>query len=146
MSCYKPKWKRMLKKSRDIDVDVHIYLAVHFSVTVSSLWPQGVQHARLPCPSPTLGACSNSCPLSWWCHQLVHLVLCHPLLPLSSIFPSIRAFSNESALCIGWSKYWSFSFSISPSHEYSGLIFFRIDCLISLKSTELSRVFSNTTD
>ena len=56
-----------------------------------------------------------------------HLVLCHPLLLLRSIFPSIRVFSNESALCIRWPKYWSFSFSISPSNEYSGLISFRID-------------------
>ena len=56
-----------------------------------------------------------------------HLVLCHPLLLLPSIFPSIRVLSSESALPIRWPKYWSFSFSISPSNEYSGLIFFRID-------------------
>ena len=56
-----------------------------------------------------------------------HLILCRPLLLLPSIFPSMRVFSNESALCIRWPKYWSFSFSISPSNEYSGLIFFRID-------------------
>ena len=56
-----------------------------------------------------------------------HLILCLPLLLLPSISPSIRGFSNESALCIRWPKYWSFSFSISPSNEYSGLIFFRID-------------------
>ena len=56
-----------------------------------------------------------------------HLILCHPLLLLPSIFPSIRVFSSESALCISWPKYWSFSFSISPSNEYSGLISFRID-------------------
>ena len=58
-----------------------------------------------------------------------HLILCHPLLILPSIFPSIRVFSNESVLCIRWSKNWSFSFSISPSSEYSGPIFFRIDWL-----------------
>ena len=58
-----------------------------------------------------------------------HFILCCPLLLLPSIFPSIRVFSNESALHIRWSKYWSFSFSISPSNEYSGLISFRIDCL-----------------
>ena len=52
-----------------------------------------------------------------------HLILCHPLLLLPSIFPSIRVFSNESVLCIRWPKYWSFSFNISPSNEYSGLIF-----------------------
>ena len=58
-----------------------------------------------------------------------HLILCHPLLLLPSIFPNIRVFSNESALCIRWPKYWSFSFSISPSNEYSGLISFRMDWL-----------------
>ena len=58
-----------------------------------------------------------------------HLILCHPLLLLSSIFPSIRAFSNESVLQIRWPKYWSFSFSINPSNEYSGLISFRMDWL-----------------
>ena len=56
-----------------------------------------------------------------------HLILCHPLLLLPSIFPSIRVFSDESVLCIRWSKDWSFSFSISPSNEYSGLISFRMD-------------------
>ena len=58
-----------------------------------------------------------------------HLSLCLPLLLLPSIFPSIRVFSKESLLCIRWPKYWSFSFSISPSNEYSGLISFRMDCL-----------------
>ena len=58
-----------------------------------------------------------------------HLILCHPLLLLPSIFPSIRVFSSESVLCIRWPKYWNFSFSISPSSEYSGLISFRIDWL-----------------
>ena len=58
-----------------------------------------------------------------------HLVLCYPFLLLPSIFPSIRVFSNELALCIRWAKYWSFSFSISPSNEYSGLISFRVDWL-----------------
>ena len=74
-----------------------------------------------------------------------HLILCPPLLLLLSIFPSIRVFSNESVLPIRWSKYWSFSFSISPSSEYSRLISFRIDWLISLLSKGLSRIFSNTT-
>ena len=58
-----------------------------------------------------------------------YLILCCPLLLLSSVFPSIRVFSNESVLHIRWPKYWSFSFSISPSNEYSGLIYFRMDCL-----------------
>ena len=73
-----------------------------------------------------------------------HLILCHPLL-LPSIFPSIRVFSSESVLHIRWPKHWSFSFSISPSNEHSGLISFRIDCLLSLLSKGFSRVFSNTT-
>ena len=71
-----------------------------------------------------------------------HLVLCHPLLP--SIFPSIKVFSNELALHIRWPKYWSFSFSISPSNDYSGLISFKIDWLDLLQSKGVSRVFSNT--
>ena len=58
-----------------------------------------------------------------------HFILCHPLLLLLSVFPSIRVFSNDSALCINWPKFWSFSFSISPSNGYSGLISFRIDWL-----------------
>jgi len=58
-----------------------------------------------------------------------HLILCHPIFLPPSIFPSIRVFSNESVLCIRWPKYWSFSFSISPSNEYSGLISFRMDWL-----------------
>ena len=62
-----------------------------------------------------------------------HLILCHPLLLLPSIFPNIRVFSNESALCIRWPKYWSFSFNISPSNEHPGLIAFRMDWLDLLK-------------
>ena len=74
-----------------------------------------------------------------------HLILCRPFLFLPSIFPSIRVPSNESALCIRWPKYWSFSFNISPFNEHQGLISFRMDWLISLQSKGLSRVFSNTT-
>ena len=62
------------------------------------------------------------------CHPLLHLILCYPLLLLPSIFPSIRVFSNESVLCIRWTKYWSFSFNISPSNEHPGLIS-RVDWL-----------------
>ena len=69
-----------------------------------------------------------------------HLILCHPLLLLPSIFPSIRVFSNESVLPIRWPKYWSFSFSISPSNEHPGLISFKMEWL-----DLLARVFSNTT-
>ena len=64
-----------------------------------------------------------------------HLILCHPLLLLPSIFPSIRVFSNESVLCMRWPKKWSFSFSISPSNEYSGLISFRMDFLLAVQGT-----------
>ena len=74
-----------------------------------------------------------------------NLIFCSPLLLLLSIFPRIRVFSNELALCIKWPKYWSFSFSISPSKEYSGLISFRIDGLISLQSKGLSKIFSKIT-
>ena len=69
-----------------------------------------------------------------------HCILCHPLLLLPSIFPSIRVFSNESLLCIRWPKYWSFSFNISPSKEYSGLISFRMVWLDLLTAKRLSRV------
>ena len=99
------------------------------SVMSDSLWPHGLQHARPPCPSPTS---------SWSLIRLMsiesvmpsnHLILCHPFLLPVSIFPSIRVFSNESFLHIKWPKYWSFSFSISPSSEYSGVISFRMDWL-----------------
>ena len=95
------------------------------SIVSNSLWPHGLQHARLPCPSPSPEACSNSCPLSQWCHPPSHPL--SPTLLLPSIFPSIMVSFNKSALRIRWLEYWSFSFSISPSNEYLGLISFRID-------------------
>ena len=94
-----------------------------------TLQPHGQQHARPPCQSPTPRVYCNSSPSSWWCHPTIYLILCHPLLLPPSIFPSIRIFSNELVLCIRWPKYWSFSFSISPSNEYPGLISFRMDWL-----------------
>ena len=106
------------------------------------LRPRGLLHTRLPCPSPSplsllkLMSIESVMPSS-------HLILCHPLLLLPSIFPSIRVFSNESVLHIRWPKYWSFS--ISPSNEYSGLISLGQTGFISLQSKGLSRVFSNTT-
>ena len=100
-----------------------LFYAVQFSSVTQScptLQPHELQHASLPCPSPTPGVHSSSRPSS-------HLILCHPLHLLPSILPSIRVFSSESALHIRWPKYWSFSFSISPSNEYLGFISFRID-------------------
>ena len=87
-----------------------------------SLQPHGLQHARPPCPSPTPGACSNSCPSRWWCHPTIS----------SSVVPSPLTFNlSQHRSLFQWvirlPKYWSFSFSISPSNEYSGLISFRID-------------------
>ena len=97
------------------------------SVMSHSLLPHGLQHARSPCPSPTPGVYSDSCPLNPWCHPTI--LSCPPLLLPPSVFPSIRVFSNESVLHIMWPKYWSFSFSISPSNEHTGLISFRMDWL-----------------
>ena len=109
---------------------ITILNSVQFSrlVMSNSLWPHGLQHARLPCPSTSARSL-----LKFMSIELVmpcsHLILCRPLLLLPSIFFSIRVFSNESVLHIRWPKYWSFSFSISPSNEYSGLISFRMDWL-----------------
>ena len=98
------------------------------SVLSDSLQPHGLQHARLPCPSPPPRACSNSCLSS-------HLTLCRPLLLLPSILPNIRVFSNALALGIRWPKYWSFSFSTSPSKsQFSSVtqsfltLYDRMDC------------------
>ena len=87
----------------------------------------GLLHARPPCPMPTPGVYSNSCPLSRWCHPAISPP--SSLLLLPSIFPNIMVFSNESVLRIKWPKYWNFNFSISPSNEYSGLISFSMDWL-----------------
>ena len=100
-------------------------LSIQFSCSVlsDSLWPHGLQHVRPPCPSPTPRVYSN------FIESVMpsnHLILHRLLLLLPSIFPSIRVFSNESALHIRWTKYWSFSFNISPSNEYSGLLSFRM--------------------
>ena len=92
------------------------------------LRPSGLQHARLPCPSLSPGVCSNST-TELMVMLSNQIILCHPLYLLPSIFPSIRVFSNELALCIRWPKYWSFSFSISSFSEHSRLISFRMDWL-----------------
>ena len=88
------------------------------SAVANSLRPHGLHQAKLPCLPPTLVACSNPCPSN-------HLILCCPLFFLTSIFTSIRGFSNESALCIRWPKCWSFS--NNPSNEYLRLISFGVD-------------------
>ena len=100
--------------------------SVQFSVSVmsNSYRPHGLQNARLPCPPPSPGACSNSCPSSRWCHPTISSSVV-PFSCLQSLPASI--FANESDLHIRWPRNWSFSFSISPSNEYSGLISFRID-------------------
>ena len=113
----------------------HAMSSSHFSsrvvvVVSDSLWPHGLQHTRIPCPSPYPEVCSNSSPYSWWCHPTISF-------SVPSIFLSIRVFSSESALRIRWPKYSNFSFSISPSNEYSGLISFRMDCfdLLAVQGT-----------
>ena len=104
-----------------------------------TLQPHGLQHARIPCLSLSPGVCPNSCPLSRWCHPTIS----SSVTPFSSCPQSFPA--SESALCIRWPKYWSFSFSISLSNGYSGLISFRIYWLDHRVSKGLSRVFSSTT-
>ena len=110
----------------------------------NSLRPHGLQHARLPCPLLPPGICSNSCPLSWWCYptlsfSAILVFVCLQSLPASGSFPRNEFFY------IRWPKYWSLSFSISPSNEYSGLISFSIDwfCLLAFQRT--LKVFSRTT-
>ena len=93
-----------------------------------SLQPHGLQHPRPPYPSPTPKSLVKLMSIELVMSS-IHLILCRPLLLPPSIFPSIIVFSNESLLCIRWPKYWSFSFNISPSNEYLGLISFRMDWL-----------------
>ena len=116
---------------------------------------QSLSHVRLfVTPRTAARQASLSITNSWSLLKLMsiesvmpsnHLILCCPLLFPPSIFASIRVFSNESVLHIRWPKYWSFTFSISSTNEYSGLSSFRMDWWISLQSTGLSRVFSNAT-
>ena len=99
-----------------------VLLQFSYSVVYETLQPHGLQHARPPCPSPTPGGYSNSCPLSRWCHPTTS----SSVVPFSS---RLQAFPASGSFHIRWSKYWTFSFNISPSNEYSGLISFRIDWL-----------------
>ena len=99
------------------------------SVMFNSLQLYGLQHARLPCPSPTPRAYSNSCPLMSDAIQTSHPLSSPSPPPFSLSHPQEMVLSDESVLHTRWPKYWSFSFSISPSSEYSGLISFRMDWL-----------------
>ena len=103
-----------------------VMLLFSHSVGSDSFWPHGLQHNRLPCPSPSPRACSKSCSLSQWCHPTIS----SSVIPFSCLqsSPASGSFPMSQALRIRWPKYWSFSFSISPSSEYSGLISFRTDC------------------
>ena len=106
----------------------------------NSLWPHGLQHTRLPCPSLFPRVSSNSCVSIKSVMPSNLLILSNPLLFLPSIFPSISVISSESALPIRWPKYWSYSFSISLSNEYSGLISLKIDWfdLLAVQGTRKS--------
>ena len=108
-----------------------------------SLPLDGLQHARLLCPSLSPGVCSDSCPLSWWCYLIISSSAA--LFFFLQSFSASQSFPISGLFILGRQRYWSFCFSTSPSNEYSGLISFKIDSLISLQSKGLSRVFSNTT-
>ena len=100
--------------------------SVQFSHSVVSdyLWCHGLQNVRLPCPSQTPGACSNSCSLSQWCHPTISSCVSSPLPPSFNLSQDQVLFQWVSS-CFKWPKYWTFGFSISPSNEYSGMISFR---------------------
>ena len=104
------------------DEQVIVKLSCSCSVMSNSSWPHALQHARLPCLSPSPRACSNLCPFSLWCHPTISFSS-----PSAFKLSKHQGLYNESALCIRWPKYWSFSFSISLPNEYSGYISFRID-------------------
>ena len=108
---------------------------VSLSITNSQSLPKSMSIESWTCWHPTIQPS----------HPSNHLILCHPLLLMPSIFPSIRVFSNESALLIRWPRYWSFSFNISPTNGHPGLLSLGWTGWISLQSKGLSRVFSNTT-
>ena len=118
------------------------HIQFSWSAVSKTLWTHGLQHARLPCLSPTHGACSDSCPLSWCCHPTTS----SSVIPFSSCLQSFPASGSfPMSQHIRWPKYWSFGFSISPSSEYSVLISLGLTGLISLQSKGISRVLSNIT-
>ena len=138
-----------------IHTHTYIFFFRFFSLMIQLSSVQLLNRIRL-LATPWIAVCQVSLSItnSWGLLKLMpidsvmpssHLILCRPLLLLPPIPPSIRIFSNEPTLRIWWPKYWSFSFSISPSNEHPGLISLRMDCYISLLSKGLSRVFSNTT-
>ena len=110
---------------------IKIFSSVQFSCSVvsNSLQPHESQHARPPCPSPSPGVHSDSCPSSLWCHPAISSSVDPFSFCPQSLAASERVFSNESTLHMRWTKYWSFSFNISPSSEHLGLISFRMDWL-----------------
>ena len=112
----------MLNQREKLDEERDISVQFSRSVVFNSLWSQGLQHARLPCCSPSPAACSSSCALNLWCRSTILSFV----IPSPPAFPSFRVFSSESVHCIRWPKDWSFSIS-EYSNEYSGLISFGID-------------------
>ena len=137
------------QKSFQININVYFIIinaqSVQFSCSVvsNSVTPWTAAHQA------TLSITNSWSLLKFMSIELMmpsnHLILCHPLFLLPSILPSIRVFSNKSVLCIRWPKYWSFSFNISPSSEYSGLTSFRMDWLDLLAVQGTLKSFSNTT-
>ena len=134
-------WSYFDTKNNAIDMRICSVLFSR-SVVSNSVWLHGLQHARLPCLSPTPGAYSNSCPSSRWCHPTIS----SSVLPFSSCLQSFPASASfpMSVLCIRWPKYWSFTFSISPSVNIQDWFPLGWTGWISLQSKGLSRVFSNT--
>ena len=133
-----------LKRSLIIPILLLSFISLHFSFKKAFLtFPFWMQHSSLLCPPLFLSL------LRFMCIELVmlskHLILCQHFLLLPSIFSSNRVFSSESVLRIRWPTYWSFSFSISPSHEYSGFTSLEITCFDFLAVQWLSRVFSRST-
>ena len=135
-------------------IDIWLFV-LYICVATIVVFVESISHVQLfATPWTVTCQASLSFTISWNLLRIMsiesvmpsnHLIICHPLLLLPSIIPSIRVFFNELALCIRWPKYWSFSFSFSPSNEYSELISLGWTGWISLQSKGLSRIFSNTT-
>ena len=130
LSCYslrtKVLWIILMPEVCCFIFFIFSWLLSSCSFVPDSLWPHGLQYARLPGPSPSPGVCANSCPLNLWCYPAIS----SSVIPFSSClqpFPGSGSFPMSQLFPMRWPRYWSFSFSISPSSEYSGLISFRID-------------------